>query len=470
MVDVPRHDFHVPAKCVRFGPRSIELTAQTRRVSYIDTDSLKHGLNTIDLAFSFSPNALSNGSIIQLNDSRFKGFSIDFDSRVGLTVASGFNETTGERSSYGFIDVEPRRSDSVSFKLSLRNSAHSLRIWVNGVEQFWGRNLETGGYIRFKDLSVSTTDIATGGIDAANGLVNRMTFAAGATPFEVPSTLIRITLLLLAVLLISSELLFLTQLSRQRIFLNTLVLPLTCVMGLSFISLRVETRQTISGHHAVDWLSRSDVSDRSFTVRYSIKFVVTRAPNQNFAYIKSFGRSQGDGFHLTIDHFGNIFLVLGRVGRMENEYALLLLSGPSPGNHQLTFQARSRGGSLDRLFVNFDGRRVGLVNARPNEQFDVTSINPLPAVEVSERSAIFESNYGSLGSQAITVSQQVKVIRYVAVLSGICAIISCLLIGWKDRRLTSGLAKNEGRSTSDFSESHSDIFGDNPETKKKNPE
>ena len=114
---------------------------------------------------------------------------------------------------------------------------------------------------------------------------------------------------------------------------------------------------------------KSPVTDFSL----SAKFSVHERPH-DYAYILSTSPGLGSGIKISVDKYGNIFLSVSSSATAGDGYQLVKLSDPKPPEHNFSLDL-ILGSLQNRLDLWIDGKRVPVVEARPNTRFSVAEMN-----------------------------------------------------------------------------------------------
>ena len=129
-----------------------------------------------------------------------------------------------------------------------------------------------------------------------------------------------------------------------------------------------------------DWSSQIRTTADIAELKWDIKFEIGSAPSETFAFVSSHGRDLFHGFHLTIDLYGNGFLVLTDIGKKPNSYQIVLLGQPITGTHylEMSFLQRDRKIMWRSFEVFFDGIEVPFISADPKRTIELKNINFSP--------------------------------------------------------------------------------------------
>jgi hypothetical protein len=129
-----------------------------------------------------------------------------------------------------------------------------------------------------------------------------------------------------------------------------------------------------------DWSSRIRTTADIAELEWKIKFEIGSAPSESFAFVSSHGRDLFHGFHLTIDLYGNGFLVLTDIGKKPNSYQIVLLGQPITGTHylEMSFLQSDRKIKWRSFEVFFDGIEVPFISADPKGTIELKNINFSP--------------------------------------------------------------------------------------------
>lgn len=130
----------------------------------------------------------------------------------------------------------------------------------------------------------------------------------------------------------------------------------------------------------LDWSTEIRSTADIAELEWDIKFEIGSAPATPFAFVSSHGRDLVHGFHLTIDLYGNGFLVLTDIGKKSNGYQIVLLGQPITGTHhfKMSFQQSDKKIEWRILKIFFDGVEVPLQSADPKRNLKLENINLAP--------------------------------------------------------------------------------------------
>lgn len=130
----------------------------------------------------------------------------------------------------------------------------------------------------------------------------------------------------------------------------------------------------------LDWSTEIRSTADIAELEWDIKFEIGSAPATPFAFVSSHGRDLVHGFHLTIDLYGNGFLVLTDIGKKSNDYQIVLLGQPITGTHhfKMSFQQSDKKIEWRTLEIFFDGVEVPLQSADPKRNLKLENINLAP--------------------------------------------------------------------------------------------
>jgi hypothetical protein len=129
-----------------------------------------------------------------------------------------------------------------------------------------------------------------------------------------------------------------------------------------------------------DWSSKIRTTSDIAELQWEITFNIGSAPPASFAYVSSHGRDLVHGFHLTIDLYGNGFLVLTDIGEKSKGTQIVLLGQPITGTHHLemSFQQSDKKIRWRSVEIFFDGVEVPFVSADPKRSIELKNINFVP--------------------------------------------------------------------------------------------
>lgn len=129
-----------------------------------------------------------------------------------------------------------------------------------------------------------------------------------------------------------------------------------------------------------DWSSKIRTTADIAELEWEIKFNIESAPSAPFAYVSSHGRNLVHGFHLTIDLYGNGFLVLTDTGEESKGTQIVLLGQPITGTHNLEVSFRQSDKKImwRSVEVFFDGVEVPFISADPKRSIELKNINFAP--------------------------------------------------------------------------------------------
>ena len=129
-----------------------------------------------------------------------------------------------------------------------------------------------------------------------------------------------------------------------------------------------------------DWSSKIRTTSDIAELEWEITFNIGSAPSASFAYVSSHGRDLVHGFHLTIDLYGNGFLVLTDIGEKSKGTQIVLLGQPITGTHRLgmSFHQSDKKISWRSVEIFFDGVEVPFVSADPKRSIELKNINFAP--------------------------------------------------------------------------------------------
>ena len=130
----------------------------------------------------------------------------------------------------------------------------------------------------------------------------------------------------------------------------------------------------------LDWSTEIRSTADIAELEWDIKFEIGSAPATPFAFVSSHGRDLVHGFHLTMDLYGNGFLVLTDIGKKSNGYQIVLLGQPITGTHhfKMSFQQSDKKIEWRILKIFFDGVEVPLQSADPKRNLKLENINLAP--------------------------------------------------------------------------------------------
>ena len=130
----------------------------------------------------------------------------------------------------------------------------------------------------------------------------------------------------------------------------------------------------------LDWSSEIRSTTDIAELKWDIKFEIASAPSTPFAFVSSHGRDLMHGFHLTIDLYGNGFLVLTDIGKKSKGNQIVLLGQPITGTHhvEMSFQQSDKKIKWRTLEIFFDGVEVPFQSADPKRNLELKNINFTP--------------------------------------------------------------------------------------------
>ena len=130
----------------------------------------------------------------------------------------------------------------------------------------------------------------------------------------------------------------------------------------------------------LDWSTEIRSTADIAELEWDIKFEIGSAPATPFAFVSSHGRDLVHGFHLTIDLYGNGFLVLTDIGKKSNGYQIVLLGQPKTGTHhfKMSFQQSDKKIEWRILKIFVDAVEVPLQSADPKRNLKLENINLAP--------------------------------------------------------------------------------------------
>lgn len=129
-----------------------------------------------------------------------------------------------------------------------------------------------------------------------------------------------------------------------------------------------------------DWSSQIRTTADIAELKWDIKFEIESAPSTQFAFVSSHGRDLSHGFHLTIDLYGNGFLVLTDIGEESKGNQIILVGQPITGTHRLELSFKQSDKKIKwRSFEIFlDGIEVPFHSADPKRNVELKNINFSP--------------------------------------------------------------------------------------------
>lgn len=130
----------------------------------------------------------------------------------------------------------------------------------------------------------------------------------------------------------------------------------------------------------LDWSSEIRSTADIAELEWDIKFEIGSAPATPFAFVSSHGRDLAHGFHLTIDLYGNGFLVLTDIDKKSNGYQIVLLGQPITGTHhfKMSFWQSDKKTRWRTFEIFIDGVEVPFQSADPKKNLELKNINFTP--------------------------------------------------------------------------------------------
>ncbi len=130
----------------------------------------------------------------------------------------------------------------------------------------------------------------------------------------------------------------------------------------------------------LDWSSKIRSTADIAELEWDIKFEIGSAPATPFAFVSSHGRDLVHGFHLTIDLYGNGFLVLTDIDKKSNGYQIVLLGQPITGTHhfKMSFRQSDAETRWKTFEIFFDGVEVPFQSADPIKNLELENVNFIP--------------------------------------------------------------------------------------------
>lgn len=121
-------------------------------------------------------------------------------------------------------------------------------------------------------------------------------------------------------------------------------------------------------------------------LNWKIRFAVPNAPSAPFAFVSTHGRDLVHGFHLTIDLYGNGFLVLTDVSTKQNSNQIVFLGHPITGEHTFEMRLHQSDSRIRWKTVNlfFDGLEIPFHSGDPARTLDLKNIDFAPDVKISK--------------------------------------------------------------------------------------
>lgn len=152
------------------------------------------------------------------------------------------------------------------------------------------------------------------------------------------------------------------------------------------------------------WQSTIKDTSEIAELRWDIEFKIDGAPALPFAFVSTYGRDILHGFHLTIDMYGNGFLVLSDVRDMPPTNQIVWLGHPLTGTHKFSMHFRQRGEQLlwKHVEVFLDGVEVPFRSGDPNKTIDLEHVSFVPDVISDEQLASIPSS-GEILSETLSV-------------------------------------------------------------------
>ena len=462
---LPSGALDLPAKSVRVGPLDEYLSTANELVSLAKPPGNARAFDVLDLTFRYFPTKADHGTVLKLSDSFVWPMSIEIFEGGDLVLVAG-RDPVSQRATVLYPAISKlSHLREFQIRVQIRPRKQFLRLWINGRDVKWLKNHSTQEYIATKEITVREPDVQVGGQNSADGVIRNLQFSIGSSTLSLPSDLIRGVLILFCLVLVSVELTGRQRSTSEILMRFGLVISLVGV-GLTLSRTYGSSIQHRTSTSAFAALMSSNESKAVSRIAYRVDFELESKPISGFTFIRSFGIDQGQGFHLTLDSFGNIFLALGRVGEIRDDYALLLLSGPSPGRHSLKMDMGLEDGRTSQLGVMFDNVPVPLNNAVPNSAFALSQISVVPFRFVAERTAEFESNFGRVTREEIEVSVREREVLPLFLFFDLIFLALTAIFCGGVRRFKMENAFDEGRPTANFAEGHANVFSKDSETKK----
>jgi hypothetical protein len=151
------------------------------------------------------------------------------------------------------------------------------------------------------------------------------------------------------------------------------------------------------------WQSTIKDTSAIADLKWDIEFKVEGAPSLPFAFVSTYGRDLFHGFHLTIDMYGNGFLVLSDIRDIPPTNQIVWLGHPLSGTHKFSMHFRQRGEQLlwKHVEVFLDGVEVPFRSGDPNKTINLEHISFVPDVISAEQLERIPSTGEILGETLI---------------------------------------------------------------------
>ena len=121
---------------------------------------------------------------------------------------------------------------------------------------------------------------------------------------------------------------------------------------------------------------------------WKVRFRIDAAPSTPFAYISSKGQDIAHGFHLTVDLYGNGFLVFSDVGQKRRTNQIVWLGHPIIGEHELEMRFRQSDPKIGwrQIEVFFDDAEVFFHSGNPQKELKLGTVDFVPHLRSSSPS------------------------------------------------------------------------------------
>lgn len=460
----------VPAKAVRSGPHQVMFSGSQTPTIYWSQSNPHASADSLNLRFTFDPtegHEITNRMLFATGRDERESLVIRFGkpSRVTVLLPVTTPDNRLEIVSYSRNFAFNRL---LNFDVVINLKSEKVRVLVNN-----------HSLVSFDSISLQQNlspgfviDQLSFGQLGLYGEFSALAFSVGTTPFAIDSLVLRILLGFFGLLLFSHGLLRMKKSGHQMLQsmrkwiggLQAAILTASLVV-LALTGLQKQTSTSLNSLAEIssrrDSLRSSAVTELEFELDLDIK----RFPSVPFDYIASFGKDQGHGFHLTMDHFGNIFFVCGMYTGKVSDFGLIFLEGPRIGPRSLALKARFDDNQVTRLVLLVDGSEIPTQSA--NEHIlRLPELKMLPGNFIASRTDAFQELYGSISSAKLIVVTEHEIIgRRIFGYLLVCFLLACLV-----RRIRLWKSDNKGRPVTNLAEGHPYVFSENAKTKEQETE
>lgn len=429
----------VPSKAVRQGPFILNMDGKTEAPILWQESPSGKSSDSLALQFEVRLSAVGNTYPARLfvsSNTLDQALKISVLDETSLVIDFPVWMTGGDiesRRVTQIIDISKLISISIfinkitrTFEVRVNDRSHDLNALA-----YRGRNDGQG-------VAIDLNSLKFGGLGVV-GRFEDIGFAIGSVPFNITSTNLR--LLLIGLLVIFGT----RRLAGRRVYRavalrswikSTIGLAQIAFLGLPLI-LGVISAQT--AFHKQTFTSEASLrrstpllqenSLRDLQLKARIRFHTF--PANQFAYVLSFGRHQGRGFHVTIDKYGSLFVVLGSISESPDDFGLIRIGDPRIGDCDIDIQMKFAHERLSFLSISVDGKSVPIQSAN-NKPLKLEYAKVLPARYFSQRTSQFETKIGSVSSIRLVLENSTK--RAIGAVMLYCSLLPFLASCWFRRR------------------------------------